>query len=134
VNRRPTGAADTAADNRAPPALREGWEHNADVGTQTWVDCAPPHHDGIECVEVERCVKTPVEPQRDMLLSDRQPGHLDFGRTSLGPLRPAYGFGGYRAPTCGLHLTGAGPTLQPFEHTLERVASGFWDFRTPPRS
>jgi phytoene dehydrogenase-like protein len=44
--------------------------------------------------------------------------HVDFSPFRQGPLRPAFGFGGYRTPVPGLYLSGAGSHPGPAVHGI----------------
>jgi phytoene dehydrogenase-like protein len=87
-----------------PPDPTVGWDAAAD----RLVAAAARYFDDLQAREIGRAVKGPRELESQLRLTDGQPWHIDFSRTTLGPLRPALGFGGYRTPVDGLFLTGAG--------------------------
>ncbi|MGH9037063.1 MAG: phytoene desaturase family protein [Acidimicrobiia bacterium] len=68
---------------------------------------AATYYDGLESLEIGRRTMTTEDIARHYSSSGSLV-HVDFTPFRMGPLRPAWGFGGYRTPVKGLYLSGSG--------------------------
>lgn len=66
------------------------------------------YYEGIEELEIGRLVESKPDLIGRINAHDGHIYHVDLTARSVGPLRPAPGFGGYRTPVPGLFITGAG--------------------------
>jgi phytoene dehydrogenase-like protein len=113
----------TAADPSQAPegqdtlSLWSGWlPHNPEGGwpaarsatAEAFVAHAAQYYEGIDQFEIGRSVETPEEISARTGVRDGNVYHVDVNLRTLGPLRPARGFGGYSTPVPGYYITGAG--------------------------
>jgi len=113
----------TAADPTQAPAgqdtlsLWSGWLPHHPAGgwpaarsgtAEAFVAHAAQYYEGIEALEIGRAAETPEEISARTGVRDGNVYHVDVNLRTLGPLRPARGFGGYRTPVPGYYITGAG--------------------------
>ena len=77
------------------------------VGQSVLAECAN-YYQGIDSLEIGRSVRSGPELERRFHATDGNVYHVDPVAWRLGPLRPAFGFGGYATPVPGLFLGGAG--------------------------
>jgi phytoene dehydrogenase-like protein len=68
---------------------------------------AANYYDGLESLELARRTMTTADIARHYA-STGSLVHVDFTPFRMGPLRPAWGLGGYRTPIDGLYLSGSG--------------------------
>jgi phytoene dehydrogenase-like protein len=68
---------------------------------------AATYYDGLESHEIARRTMTTADIGRHYS-STGSLVHVDFTPFRMGPLRPAWGLGGYRTPVKGLYLSGSG--------------------------
>jgi phytoene dehydrogenase-like protein len=86
----------------------EGWDALAPKAAKATLDTLGTYYDGIDELEIGRLVESPLDLHRRTHVTGGQVWHVDLTLSRVGPLRPAYGFGGYRTPIPGLYLTGGG--------------------------
>lgn len=86
----------------------ESWDDLAKRGGDAVLKDAAQYYEGIAELELARRVEPWPGIQERTLATNGSWHHVDIGYTTMGPLRPALGFAGYRTPVPGLFLTGAG--------------------------
>lgn len=69
---------------------------------------AAEYFDGFEELKLDERIETSDDLADKFHATKGSPAHSDWTLGRFGPLRPAAGFGGYKAPVDGLYLTGAG--------------------------
>src|SRR5204862_4875488 len=69
---------------------------------------AAAYYDNFESFEIARKTTISQDFAASYNLTRGCPLHVDFSLSRSGPLRPAWGVGGYRTPVAGLYLSGAG--------------------------
>jgi len=88
-----------------PPA---GWDVLGPQAADAMVTRAAEYYDGLLDLEIARRHEAWPDISARTSVPDGNVYHVDMSLLRQGPLRPARGFGGYRAPVDGLFLTGAG--------------------------
>jgi len=89
---------------RNPP---EGWDALAPRAARAVVDAAAQYVDGFD-LEIGRFVEPWTVLQERTRVPNGNPYYVDLLAQRNGPLRPAFGLGGYTTPVDGLFLTGGG--------------------------
>jgi phytoene dehydrogenase-like protein len=85
-----------------------GWPAAKDDMAKRAIGQAGRFMDGLERLEIGRYVETPHERSERAGTTNGTFLHVDFGLLRSGPLRPAWGLGGYKTPVEGLYLGGSG--------------------------
>ena len=75
---------------------------------KSMVATAAAYCEGLESLEIARQVDTSSDLAARYNASNGCVLHVDWDLTHIGPLRPAWGLGGYRTPIKHLYLSGAG--------------------------
>jgi phytoene dehydrogenase-like protein len=95
-----------------PPAVpahpKEGWQVLREKAEQTIISKANRYFDNLDLLEIGRWVETPVDLCARTGAYNGCVTHVDFALLRSGPLRPAWGLGGYETPIKGLFLGAAG--------------------------
>ncbi|HEY1974843.1 MAG TPA: NAD(P)/FAD-dependent oxidoreductase [Pseudonocardia sp.] len=114
----PTGADPTQAPDGqdtfwfwtgiSPVRPTRPWPELAVPTAQRVLETAAKYLDGLAELEIDRQVMTPLDFEQRFRAPDGNVYHVDPTATRFGPLRPAAGFAGYRAPIDGLFLSGGG--------------------------
>jgi phytoene dehydrogenase-like protein len=93
----------------APRDPAGGWtDALAHEAATSLIEHASLYYENIKDIEIGRYVEPwPLLAQRTNT-PDGNPYHVDLLFSRNGPLRPAFGLGGYTTPVPGLYLTGAG--------------------------
>ena len=86
----------------------ETWAELGDLAAHAAMTHVNAFYEGVEELEVGRQVMTPVDLAERFRVPDGNVYHVDAGLMRFGPLRPAVGMAGYRAPLPGLYLSGGG--------------------------
>jgi phytoene dehydrogenase-like protein len=63
---------------------------------------------GLEDLEIGRRTESPPEAEERLRVTNGCLLHVDLTPSRMGPLRPAFGLGGFRTPVDGLFLGAAG--------------------------
>jgi phytoene dehydrogenase-like protein len=92
----------------APVAPSGGWEAHRERAADRVVETVATVAPGLSTLELGRYVETPADLAALTGATNGCIYHVDHLPTRLGPLRPAVGAGGYRAPLAGLYLGSAG--------------------------
>lgn len=90
-----------------PVSPPEGWPALRDSAEKTVHAKTARYFDGLEA-ELGRWFETPDEMSARLGVRNGSVFHVDLTLTRVGPLRPAWGFGGGRTPVGGLFLGSAG--------------------------
>lgn len=77
------------------------------TATHAMLEQARTYYDGLD-QEIGRVIETPPDLINRLRTGNGCLFHVDFSPFRSGPLRPAFGVGGYRAPVERLYLSGAG--------------------------
>lgn len=116
------GVCPTAIDPSQAPAgqdvlyLWSGWvparpaEGNEEFRSRvekSLLTLAANYYDGLDSLEIARRTLTTADIGQHYQSSGSLV-HVDFTPFRMGPLRPAWGLGGYRTPVDGLYLSGSG--------------------------
>jgi phytoene dehydrogenase-like protein len=91
----------------------EAWDHLTEPTGKSVLADAARYYGGVEELEIGRWVEAWPALANRTRAPDGNVYHVDVTASRMGPLRPALGFGGYRTPTPGLFLTGAGTHPTP---------------------
>ncbi|WP_009478461.1 NAD(P)/FAD-dependent oxidoreductase [Rhodococcus sp. JVH1] len=91
-----------------PVAPREGWAPLAGPAEKLTIDTAQRFLGGLSDHEIGRWVESPDQMAARTRAWKGSIVHVDISLTRTGPLRPAWGLGGYTTPVEGLFLGGAG--------------------------
>lgn len=95
-----------------PPAVpahpKEGWQAFREKAEKTIISKASLYFDNLDSLEIGRWVETPVDLGARTGAYNGCVTHVDFALLRSGPLRPAWGLGGYETPIKGLFLGAAG--------------------------
>ncbi|MDJ0441203.1 phytoene desaturase family protein [Rhodococcus qingshengii] len=95
-----------------PPAMParplRGWKDLSGDAEKLTVERAQQFIGGIDEFEIGRLTETPEQMAARTRAWKGSILHVDFSPLRTGPLRPAWGLGGYRTPIDGLFLGGAG--------------------------
>jgi len=83
------------------------WSELAAPTAEKVLQQAGKYIDGLNELEIDRRVMTPVDIEARFRAPDGNVYHVDPVATRFGPLRPAAGLAGYRTPVDGLFLSGA---------------------------
>jgi phytoene dehydrogenase-like protein len=86
----------------------DGWGDLKAATEKAVVRHAMNYLDGVESLEISRWVESPPDMMKRTSVPNGNVYHVDMTLMHLGPLRPAWGFGGYRTPVPGLYLSGGG--------------------------
>ncbi len=91
-----------------PVAPRGGWDATRDEAADRLVAAVAAAAPALPGLELGRFVETPADLSARTGAVNGCIYHVDHLPTRMGPLRPAYGAGGYRTPLAGLYLGSAG--------------------------
>ncbi len=95
-----------------PPAVpaypAEGWQVLREKAENIIISGASSYFDNLDSLEIGRWVETPVDLGARTGAFNGCVTHVDFALLRSGPLRPAWGLGGYETPVKGLFLGAAG--------------------------
>ncbi|MGD1256992.1 phytoene desaturase family protein [Mycobacterium seoulense] len=85
-----------------------GWTEVSSIAEKATLAMASRYIGGFEDLEKARLVETPPMLAERTRARNGCLTHVDFDLVRTGPLRPAWGLGGYTTPVAGLFLGGAG--------------------------
>ncbi|MCW3063600.1 MAG: dependent oxidoreductase [Solirubrobacterales bacterium] len=91
-----------------PVSPRSGWAVQRDAAAQRLVAAVGAVAPNLPDLEIGRYVETPQDLGERTGAPNGCIYHVDHLPTRMGPLRPAFGAGGYRTPLGGLYLASAG--------------------------
>jgi phytoene dehydrogenase-like protein len=91
----------------------EAWDQITESTGKAVLADAARYYGGIDELEIGRWVEAWPALASRTRAPDGNVYHVDVVASRMGPLRPALGFGGYKTPTPGLFLTGAGTHPTP---------------------
>jgi phytoene dehydrogenase-like protein len=92
----------------SPAHPRVPWSEIGEAAGDAEIARAARYLPGLEERIIDRQVMTPAKFEQRFRSPDGNVYHVDPTATRFGPLRPAHGLAGYRAPIQGLFLSGAG--------------------------
>jgi phytoene dehydrogenase-like protein len=88
----------------APEEAEDSYRKRAE---SVLLDTAGLYYEGLDSA-IASMVHTSADIARRYTVTNGSVYHVDWTPSRLGPLRPAWGLGGYRTPLEGLYLSGAG--------------------------
>ena len=100
-----------------PVQPAEGWPAVEAAAGKLVLDEVGQIYDGLD-FEIGRRIEGPETLAARLRVTNGCVEHVDFSPFRQGPLRPAFGFGGYRTPVAGLYLGGAGSHPGPAVHGI----------------
>ena len=92
----------------APLSPIGGWDNCLQEAGQTIIDTAAEYYEGLNTLEIGRCVLSNEDIGRQANVSAGNITHVDMTLGRTGPLRPAIGLSDYKTPIDGLFISGAG--------------------------
>jgi phytoene dehydrogenase-like protein len=91
-----------------PVHPHEPWSEVRDeIGNKVLGEAAR-YYEGLDGLEIGRRIMSAPDLEERFRAPDGNVYHVDPIALRFGPLRPAWGFGGYKTPVPGLYLSGAG--------------------------